>query len=280
MPLSNEQYKLLDACRMEPELQEFLAMELGVNGEPKGESAPDFLYILCNMLQIAEHRLHIMRNRLAKVTRIEGLQGLIAEPPPDIATIETEIKHCWTQAAALWRAADLVVRNGEVYGVHLSIQHVEYALSKGNLPVVEMIRYVKPEYFEIEPKPSPIYYLVWIVGAILGGFIGFISGCRGGYHLYQKTHKKENSFMAFWYAIAGIFSGSAMGFMKGGQMGLRTGNLAAACRLASDAAYLNPFHDAIGSKYQQAVELRREEILFELSHSYLKKKLDMPTLSF
>ncbi len=270
--LSKAQIELLEYCKIPEELQRFLGQELGPHGMPKDRAAPDFFYILCNLLKIYEVRLENLRYRLGSKINIDGKQPIIAEPSPEITLLEDEIKTAWTRASSLWNATDKLVRNPEVFGVALELSHVEYALEKGNLPVVEMIRFARPDFFEIMPTTYQTKLACAIFGGIGGGLLGIPGGMMGGAKQKEQLSNRIRPFAMVFYAIVGMFSGCAMGGITGGWMGYQTGNLSAALKLAFDAACLNPFHEPVGSKYQRAVQLRREQLLFKLAKDYANLK--------
>lgn len=275
MALSKPQIELLEYCHIPLEVQRYVALELGEEGIPKNAASPDFLKILCNLLQIYEVRLESLRYKLGKSINIDGKQPIIAEPPLPLASLEDEVKIAWTRAAALWKATDLVVSNPAMFSVILTPEHVEFSLDKKNLPVVEMIRYAKPEFFAIKPVSKFMKVCIAFLGVVMGSICGLIAGVKGGIKQVDRLPNFMRAVSLFFYAIGGLFSGSAMGAIAGGSMGLQTGNLPAALKLAYDAAYLNPFHDPIGSKYQRAVQLQREQILFKLAHDYSVEKNNM-----
>lgn len=274
MPLSKSQAELLEYCHLPEELQRFLGQELGEHGLQKSTISPDFLHILCNLLQIYETRLENLRYKFAKTVNIDGQQPIVAIPPPQVSMLEEEVKTAWTRAAALWKATDLVVGHPDLFGVTLKPAHVEYALDKHNLPVVEMIRWARPDFFELKPIPKAIRYLSGFIGALGGAFIGLWGGAKGGAIQADRLPmlKFLRPIVVVCYGFAGLISGSAMGSMMGSSLGFQTGNVSLAFQFAYLASNLNPFHDPIGSKYQRAVQLCREKILFKLAEEYSGKK--------
>lgn len=275
MPLSNTQKQLLKECAISEEIQAFLSQELDENGLRKDTTSPDFLHILCNLLQICENRLQYLRLKLAKALDYKGQQALLSEPPPSIATVEDDTKKTWEQAAALWHATDQVVRKPDLFNVSLTVKHVRYVLNKNNLPVVEMIRWARPDLFEITPSSPLTHGWVSVVAGIIGAVFGLIGGFAGGLKQLNRVPVWKWIFAGFAYGVGGMLGGSAMGLIMGSSFGLQTGHLMTAVQLGVEASYLNPFHEPRGTKFQQAVALRREQLLFDLAHTHRKRQKEL-----
>lgn len=271
MPLSQTQKQLLEESGIPEEFQQFLGKELGEGGGPK-PGGPDFLIILCNLLKISETRLEYLRTQLKNSMNIGEIQPIFAEPPPNISVLEDQIKDTWLRAAALWKATDKLVNSPELYAVVLRPQHVAYALFKNNLPVVEMIRYSRPEFFAIPSNALGRGFSAFL-GAILGTLLGIVGGFVGAAAQVDRVPQPWLRLFAVpVYALIGMISGGAMGSLKASSFGYETGSLFSACEFGLLASYLNPFHDSLNSKYAQAVALKKEEILFELTHGFAAEK--------
>lgn len=266
MPLSHAQKELLDKCQVPEDLQFFMGGQLDLQGLPVEPNAPDFLMILTDHLKGSESLLAAKRTELQHID-----SGQIAFATPEkaeaaINRVEEQIKTEWLFASTLWKATDQVVSHAREYGVSLRPLHVQYALDKKILSVVEIIRFAKPEYFSLPSFFRVRYWIVFILGMILGAIAGIPAGFLGAIRQQRQENIGINfSWKMIVYPLWGLLTGCAMGAITGARIGLQTGYLWTSVQLGTEAAYLNPFHQAPGTKNQQAAEFVIQEHLFQLA---------------
>lgn len=266
LPLSRVQKELLDKCQVPSDLQFFMGQQLDDNGLPVEPLAPDFLMILTDHLKASESLLAAKRSELQRIDN-----GQINFPTPEKAKVaidrlEEKIKIEWLFASTLWKATDQVVSHAFEFGVSLRPLHVEYALDKKILSVVEIIRFAKPEFFNLPSFSTLRYLMVCGCGMIFGAFLGIPAGFMGAI----KQCRQEKQGIGFAWAIIGyplwgLLTGGAMGAVTGARIGLQTGYVITSFQLAISSAYLNPFHQAPGTKNQQAAEFVIQDNLFQLA---------------
>lgn len=269
MSLSDIQKTLLDNCQVPEDLQDYMGQQLDVDGLPTELNAPDFLMILINHLKASESLLAARRTELQRAEK-----GYIDFSSPDMAQaaidrLEQKIKTEWLFASTLWKAVDSVVSKPSDYGVSLQPLHVQYAIDKKILSVVEIIRFKKPEFFNLKPVSFFKYVWAFLVGMLLGAILGIPAGIMGA---IRKCRQEKQGIDFAWtiivYPVWAILTGCAMGALTGARIGRTTGYVITSLRLAVQAAYLNPFHQAPGTKNQQAVEFVIQENLFQLASDF------------
>ncbi len=268
MSLSAAQTQLLENNNIPMELKKFFADELGNNGIPKEKDSPDFLMLLIEQLQKVDSRLQKQRTKLS-LAKVGQLSPALPEEDISVDALEEVVKQEWIVATALWRITDQVVTNPVEFGIILKPEHVQYAFDKKNLAAVEMIKYVKPEFFELNTVSLFRACVTAGVGIISGAILGLYGGLVGGAICgYQK---RIGGFVAiifsFLYGILGLIRGCAKGILKGGRIGFQTGHIPIAIQLGYQAAFLNPFNAESGTKYQQEEELKTQETLFKLAQN-------------
>lgn len=264
MPLSKAQQELLNKYQIPENLQAAIAKELGEDGVPK-PNQHDFLQLLSDKLQEAENLLYLKRQELAsELKKVKGYDE--SEKPRQIANLEEGIKEYWATATALWRTADHVVNRSEVgFKADLSPKHAEYAIKMQNLPVLELIRWARSDWFT-RPVRSPVWRrIAWGIGGIGGAILGIVGGFLGGFRYGMRRHKGLAKISAIGYAFMGIFMGWAVGGVMGARLGFQTGRPLLACGFGAKAAFLNPLNEPRGTLNRHAVELNMEEILFNLA---------------
>jgi len=265
VPLSTLQSQLLQKMNVPKDLQEAFAYQLGENGLPKSPDAPDFLMVLTDQFQKTESHLLELRKKLGLVSIGKLPKSKFLGEEITQETVEEVIKQEWVLATALWRTTDQVVAQAKNYGITLSRHHVQFALDKKNLAVVEMIKFAKPEFFKVKKPLFIKAYLTSFIG-ILAGVSGFYGGLIGGARQGFESNIGITAYIsAFFYALLGIVRGWAMATVSGARFGLQTGNIKVAIKLGYASALINPFHDAPGSKYQQEEQLVVEEVIFKLA---------------
>ncbi len=266
MSLSLKQRELLDTCQVPEDLAEYMGGQLDDNGLPIEFHAPDFLMILTDHLKASESLLSAKRLELKQLE-----SGYLTFPTLEAAKaaidqLEQRIKIEWLFASTLWKAVDKVASNSKDYGVSLQPLHVQYAIDKKMLSVLEILRYAKPEFFKLKPVPPVRYTISAWVGMILGAIFGPAVGCIGA---IRQCIKEKKGFMIIvyllFYALIGLITGCAMAAVTGFRVGKETGHLGTSLLLAVQAAYLNPFNQSPGTKNQQAVEFLIQEKLFHLA---------------
>ena len=90
-------------------------------------------------------------------------------------------------------------------------------------------------------------------------------------HRFQLLLREEHANYVFFvehtpiYGILGLLIGGSSSAVRGARLGYRTGHFFLSCKLAFLSAYMSPFNAPMGSKKQQAVDLKIDEALFELA---------------
>jgi hypothetical protein len=264
MPLSKAQQELLNKYQIPEDLQAAIAKELGEDGLSK-PNRRDFLQLISDKLQEAENLLYIKRQELAsELKKVKGYDE--SEKPRQIIRLEEGIKEYWATATALWRTADHIVnRSEEGFKTPLSLKHAEYAIKKQNLPVLELIRWARPDWFT-RPVHFPFWRRIsWGIGGIGGAILGLGGGFLGGFRYGMRRHIGLAKLTAISYAFMGIFIGWAVGGVMGARLGFLTGNPLLACGFGAKAAFLNPLNEPRGTLNRHAVELEMEQTLFNLA---------------
>lgn len=267
MALSKAHKQILDQFHIPQELQTWIAQEFDEQGNPKGVGAPDFLIVLSDLLQAAEVYLDSQRiklNRLQKPVRDNQVIGP-EEWQVLLATQEEVVKEAWLRASDFWRVLDQVMAAPKEYGVTITRRHIEYAFQKKNLPLIEMLKWTKPEYFNTSSPTVIKKCWAGLVGCIGGFFSGLMGRIMGGNRQLAKRSLFMRPFLIIRYIIEAFFIGTMQGTVLGGSFGFQTGHPWLAIRLGYYAGWFNPFNDPIGSKNKQAVELKTQEAFFLLS---------------
>lgn len=271
--LTDAQKLLLEQCKVSDEHQKLLQDWLtGVEGSHQTSSL-DFLQLLSDLFQTAEKHLEAKRSKLSRGMKLSP--GLVSpsEAAPEILALEETIKNSWQTSISLWRAVDQVISYPQQYGVTLSRKHVEYAIITKNLTVVEMLKWAKPEYFDVGENASNTvrqvnWFICGIFGALLGAIGGLLGGLKEGFSLQPSWKKLLFPF----YSLLGMLIGGASSAVKAARLGYRSGRFFLTCKLALQTAYMSPFHAPMGSKKQQAVEFKIEQTLFEVSKNQAEMK--------
>lgn len=272
MSLTKAQKEVLDKYHVPLDIQQNIEQDLDEAGNPKDPKNPkDFLLVVSDKLQQAENHLYKKRQELAfELKKIKSYN--LDERPKQIITLEDLIKDMWTTATALWRVADQVVNQPEEgFKVTVSKNQVEYVLKTNNLPVLELIRWAKPEIFYYPAPPKVLSWLLWIIGGLGGAILGLFGGFIGGIHYGLKKFSGFKKLAVVFYAIVGVIFGWAVGGVMGARMGFESGNPLLAWRFGATAAFLNPLGEPKGTSNRHAVELEKEKILFSLAKNYSKK---------
>lgn len=270
--LTEAQRELLEKNKVPKEIRRLLANWLdNKEGSENNQKKPslDFLLLLSDLLIVAEKHLEIKRLELN--SRVGGTTGFIApsESPPEILSLEETIKEAWHTATALWRVADEIIRDPEPYGIHITREHARYLIATKNLTVLEMIRTSYLDYFDW-PEHIMIRQLAWLFSGVGGALCGLIGGLLGGLKAGFQEHGISKIIFPL-DALMATFIGWANGAVMGARLGYRTGSIYQGCRLAFLGAYLNPFRAPKGSKQRQAVELKIEETVFNMSAKWERK---------
>jgi len=269
--LSKAQKQILDKFNILVELQNWVALQFNEEGKPLGLGAPDFLMVMADLLHAAEVYLESQRAKLTHLQNPgEEVKASQEEWQVAITAQENVVKEAWLNATVFWRIMDQIITHPEEFGVSLQPNHIEYALQKKILPLIEMLKWTKPEFFSI-PTPSMLNKL-WagLLGCLGGGLVGLWGGIRGGKRFAEKRFAAKpqaflRPFLILGYSVIGLVTGFAMGASTGGREGFALGQVRSGIKLGYHAAYWNPFNNPIGSKNQQAFELRKLAVLFKLS---------------
>jgi hypothetical protein len=267
MPLSKAQKEIFDKYQVPEDLQESISKELGQDGLPKNTTSRDFLQLLSDKLQEAENLLYTKRKELAfEQQKIKGYN----DKPKQLLSLEETIKEQWATATSLWRTADQVVNQSEAeFKVMVSQKHAEYAILRKNLPILELIRWAKPALFTLPASYPALRRVAWALGGIGGALLGLIAGPLGGIRLGLRQNR-FGKIAVFGYGMLGIFTGWAIGGVMGARLGLQTGKPLLACSFGAEAAFLNPLNQPRGTQNRHAIELRMEEILYNLAKKNIK----------
>lgn len=266
MSLSRTQKALLDKCEVPEDLQEYMGRQLDMDGLPLELNAPDFLMILIDHLKASESLLSAKRYELMHIE-----SGQLPFPNPDVAQaaidhVEQRIKTEWLFSSSLWRAVDKVASHAADYGVSLQPLHVQYAIDRKILSALEILRYAKPEFFNLKSLPQFRYFICFCFGLVVGAVFGPVAGFMGAIReCMQEKQGLEFAWSIVVYPLWGILTGCAMGGLTGARIGRETGDLGTTWQLAVRAAYLNPFHEPPGTKNQQEAEFVIQETLFHLA---------------
>ena len=266
MSLSSAQKKMLDKSQVPEDLQDYIGQQLNENGLPVEFQAPDFLTILSDHLKVSESLLETKRVELQIIK--DGQLDFPSQAAAKVAIerLEQKIKIEWLFASSLWRAVEKVVAYASEYGVSLQPLHVEYAIDKKILSVVEIIRFVKPEFFQLTPFPLKWYIIISWLAMLLGAFLGPLIGCLGA---IRQCRLRKRGFMfvlmVLPYGLLGLITGCATAAATGARIGRQTGYFGISVQLALQSTYLNPFHQAPGTKNQQASEFLIQKTLFHLA---------------
>lgn len=274
MPLSKAQKNILDKFNIPVELQNWLNLEFNPEGKPLSAGAPDFLMVMADLLHAAEVYLDSQR---VKLNRLQNPNQELKASPEEwqvtLAAAEGVVKDAWLNATAFWRMMDEIVNHPAEYGVTLQAKHLEYAFKKKILPLVEMLKWENPEFFNFPSASRSKKIMAGIGGGILGGSKGLIGGVRGGTRQVEKRKTLLRPFLIFGYSLMGLFTGFAMGASVGGMFGYETAHAILGSKLGYAAAYFNPFNDPIGSKHQQEFELKKLELLFKFAYPTIMDNL-------
>lgn len=266
MALSRIQKQVLDQFNVSQDLQSWMAQEFDAEGQPKGVGAPDFLMVLSDHLQAAEVYLDTQRRKLNRLQNPAQEKKVSPEEwQVMIASSEAGVKEAWLRATAFWQILDQVMMAPKEYGVILTRRHIEYAFQKKNLPLIEILRWAKPEYFEFSVPPFILKLPVGLLAMVGGIFSGFWGKMTRGKREAVKRFFFLRPFLLLGYLVEAFLMGTLRGAVTAGRFGFRTGRLLPAIRLGYYAAWYNPFNDPIGSKNQQVVELKTLESYFQLS---------------
>lgn len=282
MSLTKAQKEVLDKYNVPLDIQTSLGQALDENGNPKPNMASsssmgtssskdnspyehDFLLLVSDKLHETEDLLYNKRQELAfELKKIKSYN--LDERPRQIIALEDIIKDLWTTATALWRVADQIVNQPEEgFKVVISAKQVEYVLKTKNLPVLELIRWAKPEIFYFHPPFTALRWATWVLGGLGGAVLGLFGGFFGGIKYGLERFRGIGKLSAAGYCIAGLIFGWAVGGVMGARMGFDSGNPLLACIFGMKAAFLNPLNQPKGTLNRHAVELMKEEILFSLA---------------
>lgn len=268
LSLSGTQKELLDKCRVPEDLQDYVGQQLNDDGLPVEFQAPDFLTILTDHLKASESLLETKRSELQHIESGQLNFPDQASAKVAIERLEQKIKVEWLFCTSLWRAVEKVVANASEYGVSLQPLHVQYAIDKKILSVVEIIRFAKPEFFQLKSFSIERYEIVccaaMFIGALLGPWVGFLGAIR---QCGRGNRGIMYGLMVLPYGLLGMITGCAMAATTGAKVGRQTGYLGTSLQLAVQSTYINPFHQAPGTKNQQNAELHIQEQLFHLAQT-------------
>lgn len=279
MALSSKQKQILDKFNVPRDLQDWMSQEFNEHGEPITPDAPDFLMAISDHLQAAETHLESQRIKLNQAQN----PSREAHAGPEewqilLTSYEEAVKDAWLRATGYWRIIDELLSKPDNYGVKLKRQHIDYAFQKKNLPLVEMLKWNKPEYFFV-PKP---FWIVRYWSGLWAGLGGIFSGIWGGLSWAKKDSSKQKSFLRplvfLMLALPGIVIGSMMGAITSASLGYRTGKIMKSIKIGYYAAAFNPFLKTPASKSKQALDLKIEETFFCLSTEINKAQLDQQDL--
>ncbi len=280
MALSRAQKQILDKFNVPRDLQDWLAQEFNELGEPRAPEAPDFLMAMSDHLQAAETYLDSQR---VKLNRIQNLNQETHASPEEwqvlLADYEEVVKEAWLRTTGYWRIIDELISKPDDYGIKLSRQHIDYALQKNNLPLVEMLKWTKPEYFFI-PKPN---FIISCWSGFWAGLGGTFSGMMGGLVWAIRHTRKQKSWLRpvllIIQGLRGLLTGSMMGAITAASIGYQIGNITLAIKLGYYAAAYNPFSEPINSRHKQKLDLKIQETLFHLALTKNKTQPLLQTLN-
>lgn len=265
------QVALLEKCRVHDEQQQLLQHWLKKNEGENEKSSLDFLQLLGDLLLVAENHLAIKRFELAEKQKNTGYMLSPSETPIEILALEDTIKTSWQTASSLWLAMDILIQSPEEYGISLTSKHVDYAFQTQNGPVIELIRRVRPDFFNVSEPWSPLREFNWALCGICGAIFGLIGGLLGGIRFGLKQPGFKKLLFPF-YALGGLFMGWATSAVMGADLGYRTGRFFLSIKLAFLAAFISPFHAPKGSRPRQILELKIEEMLFNTVQNEIAAK--------
>lgn len=275
MTLSRAQKHVFDKYNVPRDLQDWVAREFNDEGKPLIPGSPDFLMVISDHLQAAETYLESQRGKLNKIQNPKQVAKVSPEEWQTLLTeYEGSVKDAWLRASGYWRIIDEIIEKPETYGVRLTRQHIDYAFQKKNLPLVEMLKWTRPEFFFI-PNP-PFIIKLW--SGLWAGILGLFSGLWGGFvWAKKKSDRQKSSLQRFisWilYGFSGFFTGMMMGAITSARIAYKIGKIIPAVKLGYYAASYNPFVEQKGSRHKQAVNLKVEELLFYLFEQENEKAL-------
>lgn len=277
--LSRTQKQILDKFNVSRDLQDWLAQEFNEHGEPRFAEAPDFLMAISDHLQAAETYLNSQRIKLNQIQNLDQNTKTSQEEWQSLLNAYEEVvKEAWLRATGYWRIADEIISKPEEYGVKLQRKHIDYAFQKKNLPLVEMLKWTKPEFFFI-PTP-PLIQRVWAgFWAALGGVF---SGMWGGWVWAKRITSRRKfwmrPFLFIVYSVRGILTGMMVGCIKAARLSYQIAKIKPGIQIGYFSAVYNPFVESMGSKQKQSIDIKIEEILFRLSERAEKKGLNQQSL--
>lgn len=268
--LSKAQKEILTTFKIPAELQNWMALEFNGAGEPKGLGAPDFLLVLSDLLHAADVYLDSQRAKLARLqnptkeTKVGAEEWRVA-----IANLEETIKESWLNATAFWRVIEQVMHDSAYYQVAIQRKHIQYAFQKKNLALIQTLKWAHPEFFTIPSSPFFIKLVYGTLGFMSGlgfGLIGEILGAQS----YLKTKPLFlRPFLSIIYTLLAIIPGVMRGSIIGSATSFEIGNIGIGSKMAYYGTRLDPLMEPLGSKKQQAVELKKQNLIFKLSEQLL-----------
>jgi hypothetical protein len=264
--LSKTQQEILDVFKIPLDLQQWIAMEFNEAGEPKGLGHPDFLMVLSDLLYAADTYLGSQRAKLAQFQNpIQDTKASPQEWQAAISNLEETVKEAWLSAIAFWRVITHVMQDPPYYQVIILRNHIEYAFQKKNLTLIQMLQSARPEFFALPSSPIFIKLIASLAGFIAGLLFGLLGGIMGAACSVKTKHYVLRPLLALGSALWAIIPGMVGGSIVGSTVSFETGNIIIGTKMAYYARRINPFGNQPGSKQQQAVDLKKQLLIFKLS---------------